>query len=72
MATLKLTLYLWRDDLPAGADCWDYGSVYIPADERKLRGRGRGTLFNRPEDFAKALHKELRAAGLNAASLKEK
>ena len=64
MKTLKITMYLWRDGLPAEADCWDSGMVYVPAAERKLPGKG--TLFNKPEELAGALTRELEAAGLRA------
>ena len=62
MKTLKLTVYLWRDGLPAGADCWDSGCIYVPAAERKLPGKG--TLFNSPDELPAAIRKELSAAGL--------
>ena len=66
MKTLKLTVYLWRDGLPAGSDCWDSGMVYVPAAERKLPGKG--TLFNKPEEMGDALLKELSAAGLSSTN----
>jgi len=37
---MKLTVYLWRDGLPAGTDCWDSGMVYVPAEHRKNPGKG--------------------------------
>jgi len=70
MKTLKLNVYLWCDKLPAGADCWDTGVIYIPSEHRKLPGKG--TIFNDPDGLGAALHRELKAAGLSASSVKEK
>lgn len=69
MKTLKLTVYLWRNGLPADADCWDSGTIYVPAKERKLPGKG--TLFNKLDDLPKAIAKELKAAGLTPTNQKE-
>ena len=66
MKTLKLTVYLWRDGLPVGTDCWDSGMVYVPAEHRK--NPGKGTLFNSPAEMGAAMKQELKGAGLVPAS----
>lgn len=74
MATLKITVHLWTDEVPQGADCWDYGVVHVPVKANAKSGLeiagNPGVPFNRPEDLPLAIAKALRQAGIVTAEVK--
>jgi hypothetical protein len=65
--TIRATIYLWTDELPEGADCWDIGSVYIPAQPAKGIKATKDILFNDPGDLSATLLKALKKAGVVVA-----
>lgn len=72
MATLKITVHLWTDHVPQGADCWDYGTVHVPVKANAKSGievqGNKGVAFNRPEDLPEALATALVRAGITVAT----
>ena len=62
---LKVTLYLWTDDLPEN-EAWASGNVVIPA--QIVKGvripASKGKLFNHFDELPRALTVELERAGV--------
>jgi hypothetical protein len=68
MATLKVTVHLWTDEVPEGADCWKFGMVHVPVRTNVQHGvqGSKGVMFNKPEDLPAALARALADAGIVA------
>ena len=70
MATLKVTVHLWTDEVPEGADCWNFGMVHVPVKANAKNGikveGSKGRMFNKPEQIVAALQDALADAGIVA------
>ena len=71
---VKVTIHLWTNDLPAGADCFDCGQVSVQVGQnptRRIIG-GNAILFHDPKFMSAAMMDSLHRAGIVCVSHKRK